>query len=74
VAQSEPQVLSLMIQNSYDGKLKVKRGELQSRKRTQGPGIGISSMQMICQKYGGTMEMQWDDHCFTVLIVLPVET
>lgn len=74
VAQSEPQVLSLMIQNSYDGKLKVKHGELQSRKRTRGPGIGISSMQMICKKYGGTMEMQWDDNCFTVLIVLPVQT
>ena len=72
VAQSEPQVLSLMIQNSFDGKLKVKRGELQSRKRSRGPGIGVSSMQMICKKYGGTMEMQWDDQCFTVLIVLPV--
>lgn len=73
VAQSEPQVLSMMIQNSYDGKLRVKRGELQSRKRTQGPGVGISSMQMICKKHGGTMEMQWDDHCFTVLIVLPLQ-
>ena len=73
VAQSEPQVLSLMIQNSFDGKLKIKQGELHSRKRAHGPGIGITSMKMICEKYGGTMEMQWDDHCFTVLIVLPVE-
>jgi sensor histidine kinase regulating citrate/malate metabolism len=73
VSQSEPQVLSLMIQNSFDGKLKIKQGELHSRKRAHGPGIGISSMKMICEKYGGTMEMQWDDHSFTVLIVLPVE-
>ena len=74
VAQSEPQVLSLMIQNSFDGNLKIKHGELHSRKRTHGPGIGISSMKMICEKYGGTMEMQWDDHSFTVLIVLPVQS
>lgn len=73
VAQSEPQVLSLMIQNSYNGQLKVKRGELHSMKRSQGPGIGIMSMQAICKKYGGTMEMQWDENTFTVLIVLPAK-
>lgn len=72
VAQSEPMVLSLMIQNSFDGKLKIKRGEIHSRKRNQGPGIGLYSMRSICKKHGGTMEIQWDDHCFTVLIVLPV--
>lgn len=73
VAQSEPQVLSLMIQNTYNGQLKVKRGQLQSLKRSQGPGIGILSMQTICKKYGGTMEMQWDESTFTVLIVLPAK-
>lgn len=73
VAQSEPQVLSLMIQNTYNGQLKVKRGRLQSMKRSHGPGIGILSMQTICKKYGGTMEMQWDENTFTVLIILPAK-
>ena len=72
VAQSEDRVLSMMVQNSFDGKLKIKHGTLQSRKRVSGPGIGLESMQMICEKYGGTLELQWDDKTFTVLIILPV--
>jgi hypothetical protein len=31
-------------------------------------------MQMICKKYGGTMELQWDENTFTVLIILPIES
>lgn len=74
VAQSEAHVLSLMVQNSFDGKLKIKHGVLQSRKRVNGPGIGLDSMQLLCKKHGGTMEIQWDDHTFTVLIILPVKS
>lgn len=74
VAQSEEHVLSMMVQNSFDGNLKIKHGALQSRKRVSGPGIGLESMQMICKKYGGTMELQWDDNTFTVLIILPVKS
>ena len=74
VAQSEAHVLSMIVQNSFDGRLKIKHGALHSRKRISGPGIGLESMQMICKKYGGTMELQWDDNTFTVLIILPVES
>ena len=72
VAQTETNVLSLMVQNSFDGNLVVKRGVIQSRKRTEGPGIGISSMKQLCQQYGGTMEIQWDDNTFTALFLLPI--
>lgn len=72
VAQSEPQVLALMVQNSFDGKVKVKKGKLYSTKRKEGVGIGLNSMQMICKKYNGTMETQWDDHSFTVMMLLPI--
>jgi hypothetical protein len=74
VAQCEEHVLSIMVQNSFDGNLKIKHGVLQSRKRISGPGIGLESMQMICKKYGGTMELQWDENTFTVLIILPIES
>lgn len=72
VAQTETNVLSMMVQNSFDGKLEIKHGEIQSRKRTSGPGIGIRSMKSICQQYGGTLETQWDDKTFTILILLPL--
>ena len=35
--------------------------------------IGLESMQMICKRYGGTMELQWDDTTFTVLFILPAK-
>lgn len=72
VAQTEDNVLSLMVQNSFDGVIDVKYGILQSRKRKSGPGIGISSMKQICEKYNGTMETQYDEETFTVLIILPL--
>lgn len=74
VAQCEEHVLSIVVQNSFDGNLKMKHGVLQSRKRISGPGIGLESMQMICKKHGGTMELQWDENTFTVLIILPIES
>ena len=73
VAQSEQQVLSIMVQNSYDGNLKIKHGAIHSRKRVSGPGIGLESMQLICKRYGGTMELHWDDTTFTVLFILPAK-
>ena len=72
VAQTEQNVLSLMVQNSFDGKVIIKDGEVQSRKRSSGPGIGLSSMNDICEKYCGTMDTSWDDTTFTVLIILPL--
>lgn len=73
VAQSEQQVLSIMVQNSYDGNLKIKHGTIHSRKRVSGPGIGLESMQLICKRYGGAMELHWDDTTFTVLFILPAK-
>lgn len=70
VAQSEPETLSFIVQNTFDGKVETNQDTLLSRKRVNSEGIGLSSMQSVCGKYGGTMETKWDENTFTVLFVL----
>lgn len=73
VSQSEQKLLSVVIRNTFDGKVDQSGDALLSRKRENRPGIGISSMESICKRYGGSFEMQWDDSYFTVMILLPLE-
>lgn len=72
MARSEEQVLSLMIQNTFDGLVSQKNDVILSRKRDQRPGVGLSSMKEVCDRYGGTLTTQWDDRVFTVMLVLPL--
>lgn len=73
ISQTEKQLLSIVVRNSFDGKVNQIRGTLLSRKRENSPGIGISSMESICKRYGGNLEMQWDDRNFTVMFLLPLQ-
>ena len=72
-AQTEANVLSLMVRNSFDGLVTTKHGIIQSRKRSRGPGIGIASMKEICERHGGMMQTQWSDGVFTVLMILTLK-
>lgn len=72
-AQSEKQLLSLLIQNSFDGIVEEsEKGGLLSRKRKNREGIGVSSMDAVCKQYGGTMERSWDANTFTLCVLLPL--
>lgn len=73
ICQSEKQLLSLVVRNTFDGKIEQSGQELLSRKRGNSNGIGISSMRSICQRYGGSMDLRWDDHDFTVMFILPLQ-
>lgn len=72
IAQSEENVLSIVIQNTFDGKMDVEKDVIFSRKRDKEQGVGLKSMKEICDKYQGTMETKWDESKFTLLIMLPI--
>ena len=59
-----------MVRNSFDGQVEERNGELLSRKRDHEPGVGIRSMREVCRRCGGTLEYQWDENTFTLLILL----
>lgn len=72
IAQSEENVLSIVIQNTFDGKMEIEKGVIYSRKRDKEEGVGLKSMREICEKYCGTIEIKWNEDKFTVLIMLPI--
>lgn len=71
IGQSEAQMLSIVVRNTFDGEVQEEDNVLLSRKRHYEPGVGISSMKSVCSRYGGTMEVSWDDRFFTVIFMLP---
>jgi len=73
ISQSEPQLLSLVIRNTFDGAITAANDTLMSRKRNNRPGVGVSSMRSICRKYGGNLDLNWDGNTFTVIILLPLK-
>ena len=72
IGQSEEKLLSVMVRNTFDGKVEQSKEGLLSRKRDRGHGVGLQSMQAVCERYGGSLETVWDDTTFTVLFVLPL--
>lgn len=72
--KSESHILTVVIANSFDGNIQQdSRGNILSRKQEQAPGIGIGSIDKICQRCGGTVQRSWDDSCFTTVFMLPTE-
>lgn len=72
ISQVAKNMLSIAISNTFDGKIQQNEGSFLSRKRENSPGIGISSMQSICQHYNGSVDTMWDEHNFTVMFILPL--
>lgn len=73
MVQSELQLLSVLIQNSFDGVVvESETGTLLSRRRRNREGVGFSSMDAVCRHYGGTMERSWEENTFTLCILLPL--
>lgn len=74
ICQSEKQVLSILVRNTFDGNIIQTNGEFQSRKQEGRIGVGMHSMQLVCSRYGGTMETVWDENHFTIMFLLPITT
>lgn len=71
-ALSEEQLLSILIQNSFDGVVNEQEDTILSRKRENRTGVGLRSMDMVCQNYGGMIDRNWDESTFTLCIHLPL--
>ncbi len=74
VMEKDENVLSMMICNSFDGKVNIDSDMIFSRKREGRIGIGLESMQAICEKYNGSMKKEWNEEKFTVLFFLTIKS
>lgn len=60
----------LNIANSYSGQLNMKNNELLSS-RHPGTGVGLKSVEAVCDKYHGKIYLTHDDNHFQVKVYLP---
>lgn len=72
-AEKHEGMLVLTVDNSFDGTLLRENGKLLSRKRDHSPGIGIATMEAICQKYGGTCRFEAKGTRFEASFLLRTE-
>ena len=73
IAQSEEHLLTVVVHNTFDGKIRETKEGLLSHKRENQVGVGIHSMQSICEKYGGCLKYEWDQETFTLMFMLPLK-
>lgn len=74
VAETDTELLSIMIRNSFDGRVHMVSDKIFSRKRKYRIGVGLESMQSICERNQGSMKVEWKENTFTVLFVLSLQT
>lgn len=72
ICQSEEQLLSVVVRNTFDGQVIKGEEGLLSRKRNNAAGMGIRSMEDVCHRCGGSFEVKWEDNIFTVIFLLPL--
>lgn len=69
-AERNGHLLSVMVQNNFDGKVKVVGETIFSRKSEDRIGVGLKTIRSVCEKYGGMMKTEWDENIFAVLMIL----
>ncbi len=69
IANGEGAGMQLLIRNSFDGVVKKDKDKFLTRKNEGDHGIGISSMQEICERNDILMKIVHTDNTFDVLFV-----
>ena len=69
ISNGEGEGMQVLIRNSYDGIIKKDKDKFLTRKSEGDHGIGISSMQEICDRNDILMKIAYTDNTFDVLFV-----
>lgn len=73
-AERDGELLSILVQNSFDGTVHADTEIIFSRKREQRVGVGLQTMRSVCEKYNGSMKNEWNENVFTVLMLLTAQS
>jgi sensor histidine kinase regulating citrate/malate metabolism len=65
-------VLTIVVDNSYEGELRKKGGVFLSSKRDE-EGIGLSSVSTVAEKYDGNAQFEEKDGVFQASVYVRVE-
>lgn len=64
--------LGIIMENSFDGKLRQSDGMFLSTKH-DGPALGLSSVRSIAEKYGGLSDFSAENGLFRVQLMIPLQ-
>ena len=59
-----------MVSNSFDGVVKNKHENIMSRKAKNREGVGLVSIRSVCEKYNGTLDINYNDNTFSCMMLL----
>ncbi len=72
--KTDGNVLAIMVSNSFDGVVKNNKQEnIMSRKAKNREGIGLTSIKSVCEKYNGTLNIDYNDTTFTCMMLLNLQ-
>ena len=74
MVSTEDNILLFLVQNSFDGVLHEQGKKLLSRKEGGEHGIGLASMQSVCQRYGGNMTVNHTQDTFSLMLMMNKNT
>ena len=64
-------LLTVIVQNTYQGNIRNHKGKLFSAKRGgQEEGLGLRSIRETCEKYGGTVHVNYENNEFHLMMFL----
>ena len=67
-------MLGILIENRFDGHLRLENGRFFSAKQAGREGVGLASVRAVCQDYGGTADFYADGNgVFHSEILLPLK-
>ena len=69
-ARGDETSLTLAVDNRFDGVLRQADGRLMSQKEEPGHGLGISSVQAVCKKYDGLLQLETKEDLFLAGVVI----
>lgn len=71
--KTDGNVLAIMVSNSFDGIVKNKHENIMSRKAKNREGIGLTSIRSVCEKYNGTLDIDYNHTTFTCMMLLNLQ-
>jgi sensor histidine kinase regulating citrate/malate metabolism len=68
ITKTQNRMLTIMVENTYDGDVTIANGQFLSKKKNG--GFGLRSVRAVSDRHNGNMHIKRDPHSFAVYVML----